>query len=340
MVQTAITDGVGVMKLRKKTINEIADMICGNDESKHFTYRSSIYLTKFFEECGLDYVHDGSTRKRWVADVLRKILSESGSNLHLLPDNFVLVIRELMDIYDAVDSDPKRENALEELNSSLARDGFQAYYDDERICQILKSGTQVNSSAILSPQRAWTKEEQEVCKSIKKFMETSSEDVITEEILLPLFHHLGFQRITHADHKDKALEYGKDIWMKYILPTSHNLYFGVQVKKGTIRSSGKPNSSNIAELLSQIKMMLDHAIFDPEINKRRLVDHAIIVASGEITKQARNWLGEKLDASQRSQILFMEQKDVLDLFIKHKVPLPSVITGRSDASDLSDSLPF
>lgn len=327
------------MKLKKKTIIEIADMICGN-EGKYFIYRSSSYLTEFFEECGLNYVHDGSTRKWWVVGVLSSILSEPGINPHLLPDKFILVIRELMDIHDATDSDPGRKNALKQLNSSLARDGFQAYYDDERICQILENKTRVNSSAILSPQRAWTNEERETCKSIKKFMESSSEDTITEEILLPLFHHLGFQRISHAGHKDKALEYGKDIWMKYILPTSHNLYFGVQVKKGEIRSSAKPNDSNITELLSQIKMMLDHVIFDPEINKRRLVDHAIIVASGEITKQARNWLGEKLDASQRSQILFMEQKDILDLFIKHRIPLSPVITGQSDASDFNDNLPF
>lgn len=86
--------------------------------------------------------------------------------------------------------------------------------------------------------------------------------------------------------------------------------------------------------------MLDHEIFDPEINKRRLVDHAIIVASGEITKQARNWLGGKLDKSQRSQILFMEQKDILDLFIKHRIPISSVITDQSDASDFNGNSPF
>ena len=327
------------MKLKKKTINEIADMICGN-ESNYFIYRSSSCLTEFFEECGLNFVHDGSTRKWWVVGVLSTILSEPESNPSLLPDKFVLVIRELMDIYDAEDSDPERKNALKELNSSLDRDGFQAYYDDEHICQILSTKTRVNSSAISPPQRTWTKEEQEISKSIKEFMESSSEDVITEEILLPLFHHLGFRRITHANHKDKSLEYGKDIWMKYILPTSHNLYFGVQVKKGKIRSSAKPNESNIAEILSQIKMMLGHEIFDPEINKRRLVDHAIIVASGEITKQARNWLGGKLDASQRSQILFMEQKDILDLFIKHKIPISSVITNQSDVSDFNEKFPF
>ena len=45
------------MKLKKKTI-EIADMICGNSESSasFFVYRSSSYLTEFFEECELPYV--------------------------------------------------------------------------------------------------------------------------------------------------------------------------------------------------------------------------------------------------------------------------------------------
>ena len=37
---------------------------------------------------------------------------------------------------------------------------------------------------------------------------------------------------------------------------------------------------------------------------RFLVDHAFIVAGGEITKAARNWLGGKLDVSKRSQAMF------------------------------------
>lgn len=44
-------------------------------------------------------------------------------------------------------------------------------------------------------------------------------------------------------------------------------------------------------------MMLGHEIFDPETNRKVLVDHAFIVAGGEITKQAKNWFGEKPDAS-------------------------------------------
>jgi hypothetical protein len=42
-------------------------------------------------------------------------------------------------------------------------------------------------------------------------------------------------------------------------------------------------------------MMLAHEVFDPEHNKRFLVDHAFIVASGEINKAARNWIGNPLE---------------------------------------------
>ena len=85
-------------------------------------------------------------------------------------------------------------------------------------------------------------------------------------------------------------------------------------------------------------MMLGHAIFDPDINNRRLVDHAIIATGGEITKQAKNWLGERLDASQRSQILFMDRTDIIRLFIVHNIPLPVQDTGAS--SDFDENIPF
>jgi hypothetical protein len=78
----------------------------------------------------------------------------------------------------------------------------------------------------------------------------------------------------------------------------------------------------VAELHNQVTMMLGHEIFDPEIGKRVLVDHAFIVAGGEITKAARNWLGNKLDASKRSQVMFMDRDDILNLFIVTNLPLP------------------
>ena len=165
-----------------------------------------------------------------------------------------------------------------------------------------------------------------------------SEDELIGEILLPLFRQLGFHRVTVAGHKDKALEYGKDLWMKYTLPTTHVLYFGIQAKKDKIDAAGV-STANVAEIHNQASMMLGHEIFDPEIGKRVLVDHAFIVAGGEITKAARNWIGNKLDATKRSQIMFMDRDDILNLFIVTNMPLPEkALPARS--SSLDDEIPF
>jgi hypothetical protein len=53
--------------------------------------------------------------------------------------------------------------------------------------------------------------------------------------------------------------------MKYMLPTQHNIYFGIQVKKGKLDSSGvtKGSNANIAEIHNQVLMMLGHEIFEP-----------------------------------------------------------------------------
>jgi hypothetical protein len=144
-------------------------------------------------------------------------------------------------------------------------------------------------------------------------------------VLLPLFRQLGFHRVTAAGHKDKALEFGKDLWMKFTLPTQHVLYFGLQAKKGKLDASGlsKAGNANVAEIHAQVTMMLGHEIFDPEIGKRVLVDHAFIVSGGQITKAARNWLGNKLDASRRSQVMFIERDDILNLFTVTNLPLPT-----------------
>ncbi len=330
-------------KFKRKTLNEIADMICGNfDQDKsYFVYRSSSYLTEFFEDCGFDcFIHDGSTRKWWVVEVIEEILSMPAANHHLVSEGFIAVIRELMDRSDALNEDAGRSNALQQLNISLNREGFEAFYDESNTCQIRNIKTKASSFGITAPQRAWTPEERKIRSQLQKYFDNASEDEFTEDVLLPMFRQLGFQRITAAGHKDKSLEYGKDVWMKYRLPTFHNLYFGIQVKKGKLDAAAKTKNTNISELHSEIQMMLGHMVFDPETNKRCLVDHAIIVAGGEITKQAKNWLGERLDASQRSQILFMDRNDILDLLLIYKVPLPEKITSETSSLSIGDDIPF
>ena len=172
------------------------------------------------------------------------------------------------------------------------------------------------------------------------YLDRASEDELIEEVLLPLFRQLGFHRITAAGHKDKTLEYGKDVWMRYVLPTQHVLYFGLQAKKGKLDAAGasRPGSSNIAEILNQISMMIGHEIFDPEVSRKVLVDHVFIVAGGEITKAARNWLGGKLDATKRSQVMFMERDDILNLFVVSNAPTPKGAIPAPMSAD--DEIPF
>lgn len=83
-----------------------------------------------------------------------------------------------------------------------------------------------------NPHRPLTTAELKRRQELAAYLDRCSEDDLIEQVLLPLFRQLGFHRITAAGHKDKALEYGKDVWMRYTLPTQHILYFGLQAKKG------------------------------------------------------------------------------------------------------------
>ena len=88
-------------------------------------------------------------------------------------------------------------------------------------------------------------------------------------------------------------------------------------------------------------MMLDSEVFDPELNRRVLVDHAYIVAGGEITKSARLWLGLNLDAAKRSRIMFMDRDDILNLFVVSNTQLPAgAIKDAPAAQGWDDDVPF
>lgn len=328
------------MEFKKRTLRELAELICGNSsaEDSFFPYRSSSYLTEFFEDIDTPYKHDGSTRAWWVADVLAKILEEPQAGPNAPPDTFARLIRHLMDQEDALNEGPDRPGALVLLNAALQREGFEAFYADDKHCYLRHVPTRTVSMPMANPHRPFTEAEARRRDHLVAYLDQCSEDELIEEVLLPLFRQLGFHRITSAGHKDKALEYGKDIWMKYQLPTQHHLYFGIQVKKGKLDSSGMmaKGNLNVAEIHNQALMMLGHEIFDPEIGKRVLVDHAFIVTGGHITKAARNWLGQRLDATQRRSIIFMDRDDILNLYVVTNLPLPTAAWPKPPSSPLED----
>lgn len=55
------------------TLERLADIICGDDKQFAPVYRSSWYLTRFFESIGFSgFKHDGTTRKWWVVECLKQ----------------------------------------------------------------------------------------------------------------------------------------------------------------------------------------------------------------------------------------------------------------------------
>lgn len=52
----------------------LAEMIVG--DNPNFPYKSSKYITEFFNALGYPYTHDGSTRKYWVQNILKKFTTK------------------------------------------------------------------------------------------------------------------------------------------------------------------------------------------------------------------------------------------------------------------------
>src|SRR5689334_7371598 len=98
------------MKFKSRNLRALAEMVIG-DNTK-FRYRSSSYITQFFEECDIEFAHDGSTRWAWASDRLAALLSEPTDAPNTLPPRFVHVLRVLMQKADAAEDDPNREIAL------------------------------------------------------------------------------------------------------------------------------------------------------------------------------------------------------------------------------------
>ena len=55
------------------TKNKIGEFICGDDTHKYPIYRSSTYLTRFFQEIGINVSHDGTSRNPWAHSVVANL---------------------------------------------------------------------------------------------------------------------------------------------------------------------------------------------------------------------------------------------------------------------------
>ncbi|MFT6559614.1 hypothetical protein [Sneathiella sp.] len=108
------------MKIGASGLVKLSQMICGEEPFGFFPYRSSSYLTRFFVDLDLDYVHDGSTRRHWVNDALVEINNEPAPSAEMPSSSMTKVIESLLhpDNY-FLNSDRDRAEALKAMNKLL-----------------------------------------------------------------------------------------------------------------------------------------------------------------------------------------------------------------------------
>ena len=181
------------MKLSERVLEELAKMVVG--DAKHFPYRSSSYITRFFRRCDLPFVHDGSTRPRWAQERLSGLNLGAASSADLPSDDLCRVISELFD-QDDFDryndrGDVGHEHladvqlALASFNKLVQRAGLVAYVDDSGRCYLRSTGTGMSSASFSQRTRPLSQEELAQRQKLADFLDTASEDEFTEKVLVP-----------------------------------------------------------------------------------------------------------------------------------------------------------
>ncbi len=99
-------------KFDNATLDSLADFICGDETTKYPEYRSSSYLTRFFNNVGIDASHDGSTRKWWVLEMLKQMNDQNLNDLEK-------VVLRLVDIREYKADMTKLEMATKSMNNIL-----------------------------------------------------------------------------------------------------------------------------------------------------------------------------------------------------------------------------
>ena len=146
------------MQIGKGGLYKIAEMICGDQPFTFFPYRSSSYLTRFFLHLDMDYVHDGSTRRNWVNDVLTELNNKKPISENMPSKEMAKVIEHLLNPeHFLFDDKLDREKAVQAVSDCLKT------YD-------LTIAEQPNGQV-------------KVCPLHGEFISTDHEDVPTERLI-------------------------------------------------------------------------------------------------------------------------------------------------------------
>jgi CheY-like chemotaxis protein len=134
---------------------------------------------------------------------------------------------------------------------------------------------------------------------VMKFLDRTSERTFTTTFLIPLFRDLGYQGIRYVHGSN---ERGIDLLFYDVDRLGQRRYIGVQVKAHGLhnRASDSPTPS-VVTILNQVQEALLHTFdFDLAEGPIRL-DRVLIVTSGHITSEARQYITSVLERKQFTQ---------------------------------------
>jgi hypothetical protein len=161
-----VADNRREMKFKRRNSEALADLICGNagsdtptfgSDPKYFPYRSSMYTTEFFRDMDMDYEHDGSTRHRWVADVIDAMLNEPHEGPAHPPEVFCRLIDHLMSPADATNEGADRERIREQVQDRLVLSihVLNQIFDSPTVARV-GSPNSASLRFATSPRRRWS----------------------------------------------------------------------------------------------------------------------------------------------------------------------------------------
>ena len=182
------------------TLEIIAEFICGDDDERFPIYRSSSHLTPFFKNIGINVVHDGSTRKWWVLDVLNS----------LSLDDLEKVILRLVDIREYKGDKVLLDTACSAMTDILFMENMSVFFEGR--------------DPVIVPLQ---KQKNPIIKTNQDFDDVSEEEFLKKDFEENDITKIGLDSVIEAILKERIQEAQKcvnnKIWLSAIFMTGSSL---------------------------------------------------------------------------------------------------------------------
>lgn len=142
-----------------------------------------------------------------------------------------------------------------------------------------------------------------------------SEAELRQLVLLPLFKAMGYEDV--FEYHGGSLEQGKDITMFKPDPFEGRVNYAVVVKAGRISGAAEGSGSAGAAVM-QVQQAFGRPYLDHKTGEERKVHRVLVVASGEIKKEAINAACSALEATRLDKyVSWISGETLWDLLVTH-----------------------